>query len=69
MVRKNFQSKLRNIKNAERLVLTDLKDILRRWRDYEDDFYHNEDKLTNEDSDQSPALSILESKVEEVIRK
>ena len=30
-LRKNFQPKLRNIKNAEHRVLTDLKDILRRW--------------------------------------
>ena len=68
-LRKNFQPKLRNIKNAEHRVLTDLKDILRRWRDYAKDLYHDEENLTNEDRDQSPTLPILESEVEEAIRK
>ena len=68
-LRKNFQPKLRNIKNAEHRVLTDLKDILRRWRDYAKDLYHDEKNLTNEDRDQSPTLPILESEVEEAIRK
>ena len=68
-LRKNFQPKLRNIKNAEHRVLTDLKDILRRWRDYAKDLYHDENNLTNEDRDQSPTLPILESEVKETIRK
>ena len=68
-LRKNFQQKLRNIKNAEYRVLTDLKDILRRWRDYAEDLYHDKNNLTNEESDQSPTLPISESEVEEVIQK
>ena len=68
-LRKTFQPKLRNIKNAEHRVLTDLKDILRRWRDYAKDLYHDENNLTNEDRDQSPTLPILESEVEKAIRK
>ena len=68
-LRKNFQPKLRNIKNAEYRVLTGLKDILRRWRDYAEDPYHDENNLTNEESDQRPTLPILESEVEEAIRK
>ena len=63
-LRKNFQPKLRNIKNAEHRVLTDLKDILRRWRDYAKNLYHDDNNLTNEDRDQSPTLPILESEVE-----
>ena len=68
-LRKNFRPKLRNIKDAEHRVLTDPKDILRRWRNYAEDLYHDENNLTNEDTDQSPTLSILESEVEEAIRK
>ena len=68
-LRKDFQPKLRNIKNAEHRVLTDLKDILRRWRDYAKDLYHDENNVMNEDRDQSPTLPIMESKVEEAIRK
>ena len=68
-LRKNFQPNLRNIKSAENQVLTDLKDILRRRRDYAKDLYHNENNLTNEDSDESPTLPILESGVGEAIRR
>ena len=68
-LRKNFLPKLRNIKNAEHRVLTDPKDILRRWRNYAEDLYHDENNLTNEDSDQSATLPILEPEVEEAIRK
>ena len=57
---KNLQPKQKNVKNAEHRVLTDLKDILWRWRDYAEDLYHDENNLTNEDSDQS---LILESEV------
>ena len=66
---KNCQPKLRNIKTAKHRVLTDLKDILRRWSDYAEDLYHGENNLTNEESDQSPTLPILESETEEAIRK
>ena len=68
-LRKNFQPKLRSIKNAEHRVLTDLKDILQRWRDYVEDLYCDENNLTNKDSDQSPTLPILKSEVEDNVRK
>ena len=68
-LRKNFQPKFRSIKDAEHRILTNLKDILRRWRGYEENLYHDENNLTDDDSDQSPVLPILESEVEEAIRK
>ena len=68
-LRKNFQAKLRNIKNGEHRISTDLKNILLRWRDYAEDLYRDESNLTNEDGGQSPTLPIPESGVEEAIRK
>ena len=68
-LRKNFQPKLRNLKNAEHRILTDRKDILRRWRDYAKALCHDENNLTNEGNDQSPALPVLELEVEEAIRR
>ena len=69
ILRKNFQPKLMSMKDAEHRILTDQKNILRRWTEYAEDLYHDENNLTNDDSDQSPVLPILELEVEEAIRK
>ena len=67
-LRKNFQLKLRSIKDAEHRILTYLKDILRRWRKYAENLYCDQNNLTDDNSNQSPTPFILESKTEEVIQ-
>ena len=69
VLEKTFQTKLRSIEDAEHRILTDLKDILWRWREYAENLYHEENNLTDESSNQSLVLPIPELEVEEAIRK
>ena len=68
-MRKNFRPKLRSIKDAKHRILTDLKDMLRRWREHAEIFYYHEGNLTDDDGDQSPVRGLLESEAEKAIRK
>ena len=74
-LRKGSQPRGHNIKDAEGHILTDLQDILRRWRSYGEILYR-EDNVSNGDDDDTadPTAasnwpSILECEVEEAIKK
>ena len=69
VLEKTFQTKLRSIEDVEHRILTDLKDILRRWREYTENLYHEENNLRDEGSNQSPVLPIPELEVEKALRK
>ena len=68
-LRKGFQPRQRNIKDEEGRVLTDLKDILRRWRDYGESLYNDNDDSHNHDNISEHGPVILESEVQEAIRR
>ena len=67
------QTRQRNLKDADGQVLTDLKDILRRWRDYGQRLYQEDNDNQGDTVDSSPTLGdwpvILESEVEDSIRR
>ena len=57
------------MKDAEHRILTDSESIVWRWREYAENLYHNKNNLADDDNDQSSLLPILESEVDEAIRK
>jgi hypothetical protein len=73
-LRKTFQPRQRNIKDEEGRVLTDLQDILKRWKEYAERLYHDNDHLDDDnihhdDDNTAHCPEIMESEIQEAIRR
>ena len=68
-LRKGFVSKQRNIKDAEGRGLCDLRDILKRWKSYAESLFDDRDSTPNNIDVGEQGPEIMESEVQEAIRR
>jgi len=67
-LRKNFQPRQRNIQDKHGKVLTDLQDILARWKEYASELYSDKDNA-DETETLETAPEILEAEIEAAIKR